>query len=1028
MALNDQMQQMVQQDIQDAETRPKDEILQEQMEGLKTAGRTVRDVAIESIPGVSEALAEKRVDEALQRGDTTGAMIEGAAGLMGAVPILGDAAGRALRSATRSLRKDAKLKIDNPGYNEFYGETYAQTKQKASDEVKQKALDAGETDTYRANLGTTEGITGYANEVTFKPEELKDLPGAMGEEKIRSSGTKLENLKKTIKKEGYKPDTIMIHVREDGQPFIVEGNHRLAEAVESGRKTIKADVRYLRGAEEKAGPLDPRFIFPDKRAATKKFRNVSPLEIGASEAAQEGKFLKNYDKSIVDNMKKESRAATAGTKKADALIDAEVSDGTKVGIRLNLNSTIPNMPRGLDKLQTLHKNNYNGKALSYRSFATVEDVTFNVNQKGRQGIAAKVKGIDVPEAKNKFPAMSVDGRLNNARNVLDEVDDEVVEIGFNPVTGHLFTDLATGQAVKGADVATVVGDRVYAKGVTYLKKADAPTPLDATDGTKLSSEVRYRFNKGGAIPMKNMAEQMELFEPVERGFNEGGLAEEGGSVDPISGNDVPPGSTQEEVRDDIPAQLSEGEFVFPADVVRYIGLEKLMMMRQEAKMGLAQMEAMGQMGNGDEATMPDNLPFAMYDLEIEDDGLEMNTGGAVPPTGTMNPQTNQFQPMGTSPVPLGTAASPIEAASANVSTVDPNLAGTSFQPVTVPSITMPFQQAIGSGVRGVDYTVVSYTDKDGNPVTLHKRKDGTIVDPATNAPVDTEAMGYTLTSDVVQETAAPKAQVQTARLLNQDGREDKADVDARTTDVTGVKYNRSGLTSSLRDAIDKYGAGFGTLKDAFNPQIYDRAQVALGLKDDIDAKTNAITSASFGGVLDNFRGGTRADGYTGENANTALDQLGRVAQDRLATVSRATVTRVQNIITSDGEALSNSETQAALEKALADQFELSAPQIAAIANAGGKYNQSQKLARYLSGEIAREETQKAVDKSMTDYAAMVSSKPELSKDDPSPDGYTGGAGASKADRESGAATQAAADSFTDKGYTDTSGEGGYGGP
>jgi hypothetical protein len=34
----------------------------------------------------------------------------------------------------------------------------------------------------------------------------------------------------------------------------------------------------------------------------------------------------------------------------------------------------------------------------------------------------------------------------------------------------------------------------------------------------------------------------------------------------------------EEVRDDIDAKLSEGEFVVPADVVRYIGLEKLMMM------------------------------------------------------------------------------------------------------------------------------------------------------------------------------------------------------------------------------------------------------------------------------------------------------------------------------------------------------------------------------------------------------------------------------------------------------------------
>ena len=30
-------------------------------------------------------------------------------------------------------------------------------------------------------------------------------------------------------------------------------------------------------------------------------------------------------------------------------------------------------------------------------------------------------------------------------------------------------------------------------------------------------------------------------------------------VDPVSGNEVPPGSLPEEVRDDIPAMLSEGE-------------------------------------------------------------------------------------------------------------------------------------------------------------------------------------------------------------------------------------------------------------------------------------------------------------------------------------------------------------------------------------------------------------------------------------------------------------------------------------
>jgi len=121
--------------------------------------------------------------------------------------------------------------------------------------------------------------------------------------------------------------------------------------------------------------------------------------------------------------------------------------------------------------------------------------------------------------------------------------------------------------------------------------------------------------------------QMEMFE-------DGGLKDEGGMIDEVSGNDVPSGSTREEVRDDIPAQLSEGEFVFPADVVRYIGLEKLMTIRQEAKQGLKQMEAMGQMGNSEEATMPDDLPFDINDLDMEesvDNESEMgyNRGGVI---------------------------------------------------------------------------------------------------------------------------------------------------------------------------------------------------------------------------------------------------------------------------------------------------------------------------------------------------------------------------------------------------------------
>ena len=139
--------------------------------------------------------------------------------------------------------------------------------------------------------------------------------------------------------------------------------------------------------------------------------------------------------------------------------------------------------------------------------------------------------------------------------------------------------------------------------------------------------------------MADVEKQMELFE-------DGGLMDEGGTVDPVSGNDVPVGSTQEEVRDDIPAQLSEGEFVFPADVVRFYGLEKLMEMRQRAKAGLQMMEDMGQMGNSEEATLPDDIPFDLEDLDMEDEisdsnKLEMQTGGFVQPQGFTGIQATQ---------------------------------------------------------------------------------------------------------------------------------------------------------------------------------------------------------------------------------------------------------------------------------------------------------------------------------------------------------------------------------------------------
>ena len=99
-------------------------------------------------------------------------------------------------------------------------------------------------------------------------------------------------------------------------------------------------------------------------------------------------------------------------------------------------------------------------------------------------------------------------------------------------------------------------------------------------------------------------------------------------VDPVSGNEVPPGSLPEEVRDDVPAMLSEGEYVVPADVLRYYGVKFFEDLRDKAKAEMSGMEAEGRTGQ----PMDDDMPFSMEELnvvDVEDDMPEMSMGGYV---------------------------------------------------------------------------------------------------------------------------------------------------------------------------------------------------------------------------------------------------------------------------------------------------------------------------------------------------------------------------------------------------------------
>ena len=348
---------------------------------------------------------------------------------------------------------------------------------------------------------------------------------------------------------------------------------------------------------------------------------------------------------------------------------------------------------------------------------------------------------------------------------------------------------------------------------------------------------------------KRMAKQMELFEPVERGFEEGGLMEEGGMVDEVSGNDVPPGSLREEVRDDIPAQLSEGEFVFPADVVRYIGLENLMRMRQEAKQGLAQMEAMGQMGNGDEAVVEDNLPFDMYDLDVEDEE-EYNSetrnyqvGGYVAPNipynqpNQVNPQTGVYQLPGTGIsgyyTPGGTSTGYTPYGGAQPYFQPAQFTGPQYQTALQTTNLPTFAETVGS--RPGQYDELRTYINDAGQILQIPFKFGQPIYPIPE--------GYRLKG---KETTIPTTQptTETGRQTGGDNGRDGDDVRTTTTGTAKV--------GSISEAMKSLFGAEKTRTEKTIGSLYDNA-----------AKTNDYFGGSkeFGWTNEELRAATMGQGF-----------------------------------------------------------------------------------------------------------------------------------------------------------------------
>ena len=309
----------------------------------------------------------------------------------------------------------------------------------------------------------------------------------------------------------------------------------------------------------------------------------------------------------------------------------DIPEGTRVGSRLDIPAY-----NNYDKwVVSIHDgaNDAKGSVLGYGQAVRLKNVKFGSESqdaldisRGKARLRGAKKGTDaVEKPMGKATIARIYGDYvpedpiklrDKAISLLD--DPEWTQVGMNPYRQSQFYDKVTGLPIFDALEVIQVGPLALARGI----KKPTISQLKSLAVRTKDGKLRL-FNKGGAVTMNNQMQQ----------FAKGGLNDEGGEIDEVSGNKVPIGGTKEGVRDDIPANVSEGEFIFPEDVTRFIGLDKLMSLRQDAKMGLKRMEEMGQMGNGNEATIPDDMPFDMADLIVVGEGeqpMKFADGGFVP--------------------------------------------------------------------------------------------------------------------------------------------------------------------------------------------------------------------------------------------------------------------------------------------------------------------------------------------------------------------------------------------------------------
>jgi len=306
---------------------------------------------------------------------------------------------------------------------------------------------------------------------------------------------------------------------------------------------------------------------------------------------------------------------------ADASFNMQREAGKYLGERESLQDETGN-------ISPIKKGNIGGlnKGLTPLKFATIQGANAwladNDNPDVKQNLNTQTtKTFERPDNNPRAGYESGQDYLNENRGLPSYLSDGPME---GPESFRPETETYTGP------VPELMAEGGFVTGMNWWKDND-PEEMEIED---LTGEEELKFAEGGPV--------MELDEQTEMAFGNGSAR-----VDPVSGNEVPPGALPEEVRDDIPARLSEGEYVVPADVLQYYGIKFFEDLRGKAKMELSGMEQNGRMGGEpleEDHVSLEEMPFGAEELQSYEDGQEAPAqgfaeGGPVTEAASMFPTT-----------------------------------------------------------------------------------------------------------------------------------------------------------------------------------------------------------------------------------------------------------------------------------------------------------------------------------------------------------------------------------------------------